>query len=458
MVISLLITPKCFIHEIDVNILRDTLKSSTVHFSTDKSNTLNRKLVIPEGSGVQVLPVHWRKKMEIGQARSELGVDFANENFPCLEDITLEGVPSIRMIVSDVILDVLLYMTHSYRQQMVSHVTEEVNRIYAEYKRRNPKFNGKVSFYGHSLGSVLAFDIVCNQFDSQSATNTLERSQKSSKSKESRDVEDGNFQRSSTIVSVFDVDDGVDLSEASKKEKDKESLGDAGLTQTTIVYDKLDFKVDRLFCVGSPIGLFMLLRGDSLRARVPNKTYTHSTDGILRPNVTSIYNVFHPHDPVAYRVEPLVSRCHSRNKPVHMPYTKGGIKGTIDGIQEGATELVNSGISVLESMRMGVMDSAARVVSMVMPPSNAAGSQPPPRTTSKGWNDALKASNENIPWTDVQFDDTDMYLLNMKNGRLDYEIQENYLENPYIAALGVHMNYWSDSDCAFFIVRELFDR
>ena len=37
-----------------------------------------------------------------------------------LQDLTLEGVPSIRMLVSDVILDVLLYMTPKYRQQMVT--------------------------------------------------------------------------------------------------------------------------------------------------------------------------------------------------------------------------------------------------------------------------------------------------------------------------------------------------
>ncbi|KAJ1570119.1 hypothetical protein HK096_009274 [Nowakowskiella sp. JEL0078] len=445
----------------DVNILRDTLKSSTVYFSTNKSPLSSTKPVIPEGSGIQVLPVHWRKKMEFGQARSELGVDFENDNVPRLEDITLEGVPSIRMIVSDVILDVLLYMTHSYRQQMVTHVTEEINRIYAEYKRRNPNFNGKVSFYGHSLGSVLAFDIVCNQFASQSAISTLERSQKSLYGIETRD-EDKKFRdlsrRSSNVVSVFDDDDGVDLSEAAKKEENRESLGEEGVAglmpQTAIVYDKLDFKVDKLFCVGSPIGLFMLLRGDSLRARIPNKTYTHPTEGILRPEVTSIYNIFHPHDPVAYRIEPLVSRDYSRNKPEELRHVFCKI-----GIQEGATELVNSGFSVLESMRVGVMGSAARVVSMVMPPASSSASQLPPRTTSKGWNDAtLQTSNENIPWTDVQFDDRDMYLLNRKNGRLDYEVQENYLENPYIAALGVHMNYWSDLDCAVFIKRELFDR
>ena len=46
---------------------------------------------------------------------------------------------------------------------MVNHVVDEMNRIYDAYKLRNPNFNGRVSVYGHSLGSLLAFDILCNQ-------------------------------------------------------------------------------------------------------------------------------------------------------------------------------------------------------------------------------------------------------------------------------------------------------
>lgn len=60
-------------------------------------------------------------------------------------------------------MSVLLYMTPRYRQEMISHVTEEMNRIYRLYKKRHPNFKGKVSVYGHSLGSLLAFDILSNQ-------------------------------------------------------------------------------------------------------------------------------------------------------------------------------------------------------------------------------------------------------------------------------------------------------
>ena len=40
--------------------------------------------------------------------------------------------------------------------------------------------------------------------------------------------------------------------------------------------------------------------------------------------------------------------------------------------------------------------------------------------------------------------------------RIDYTIQEGIMENAYLSALGVHMNYWQDQDCAAFILRELY--
>jgi hypothetical protein len=60
----------------------------------------------------------------------------------------LDGIPGIRTLVSDVILDVLLYMTPKYRQEMIHQVTKECNRIVALYKERNPAFEGKISIYG----------------------------------------------------------------------------------------------------------------------------------------------------------------------------------------------------------------------------------------------------------------------------------------------------------------------
>lgn len=144
---------------------------------------MRSKSFIPEGGGIQVLPIMWRQieELKINLKHDQARKSFRNEASVTLEDITLHTVPSIRMLVSDVVLDgifhfsivVLLYMTPKYRQEMLNHVTNEcisqvindsiVNRIYSLYQERNPNFKGKVSIFGHSLGSLLALDIVSHQ-------------------------------------------------------------------------------------------------------------------------------------------------------------------------------------------------------------------------------------------------------------------------------------------------------
>ena len=42
-------------------------------------------------------------------------------------------------------------------------VASEMNRLYALYCQRNPSFNGPVSLGGHSLGSVILFDLLSHQ-------------------------------------------------------------------------------------------------------------------------------------------------------------------------------------------------------------------------------------------------------------------------------------------------------
>lgn len=38
-----------------------------------------------------------------------------------------------------------------------------MNRMYQIFKLRNPSFQGGVSVVGHSLGSVILFDLLCHQ-------------------------------------------------------------------------------------------------------------------------------------------------------------------------------------------------------------------------------------------------------------------------------------------------------
>ena len=135
---------------------------------------------------------------------------------PSLEDITVEGVAFARSLISDLALDVLLYQS-GYREQIVGIVLREANRIYNLFKERNPEFRGKVHIMGHSLGSAIMFDLLCRQ-------------------KEKPKPENRNPLRFWPSP------------ERPEPRKDPRELS-------------FDFDVEDFYSLGSPIGLFQMLKG-----------------------------------------------------------------------------------------------------------------------------------------------------------------------------------------------------
>ncbi|KAK8056486.1 DDHD domain-containing protein [Apiospora rasikravindrae] len=159
-----------FVH--DVNMLRKTLKGVYSHSADLRA--LNSEF--GEGPGncrVQVLPVCWRHLLDFPKRKEKKGEQdlttagaFDEEDeYPSLEDITVEGVAFARSLISDLALDVLLYQS-AYREQIVEIVLTESNRIYKLFLERNPEFKGKVHIVGHSLGSAIMFDLLCRQKES----------------------------------------------------------------------------------------------------------------------------------------------------------------------------------------------------------------------------------------------------------------------------------------------------
>jgi hypothetical protein len=233
---------------------------------------------------------HNRAEHDLGDADS--GQD---DEYPTLDDITVDGAPALRNIVTDLALDILLYQSPAYKGHISRIVAEECNRIYGLFKGRNPSFKGKVSLVGHSLGSAIMFDILCNQ-----KVESLSR--KSSRT--------------------------------SRGKEEHHSL-------------HLDFEVEDFYALGSPIGLFQMLKGRTIAARqslegAPAQTpfgdrlsdpFLSSQDSGLfeittsSPKCRQIFNIFHPTDPIGYRLEPLISPAMASLKPQPLPYTKKGIFG-----------------------------------------------------------------------------------------------------------------------------------
>ncbi|GAY62511.1 hypothetical protein CUMW_218370 [Citrus unshiu] len=125
---------------------------------------------------VLFIPCQWRKGLKLS---SETAV----------EKITLDGVRGLRVMLSATVHDVLYYMSPIYCQDIINsmiilsgpilrkmsmllslsknlknyRVSNQLNRLYLKFLKRNPGYDGKVSIYGHSLGSVLSYDILCHQ-------------------------------------------------------------------------------------------------------------------------------------------------------------------------------------------------------------------------------------------------------------------------------------------------------
>ena len=308
-----------FIH--DVNVLRKTLKS--VYEASPDLQALNAEVEkLPKNCRVQVLPVVWRHLLDFPKQsfkRNEKEQDLTDndafsddDEYPNLENITVEGVPAIRNLITDLALDILLYQS-AYREHIAGIVQRECNRVYDLFIQRNPSFNGKVSMIGHSLGSAILFDILCHQ----------------------KNVPQGIYWHKQPRSRRGTV-----------KMKETSDLG-------------LKFEVEDFFCLGSPLGLYQMLKGRRIVARRTIKgmdvqsplhpdslddpflgatsTQTSNvTDGregdvlsitASSPKCEQIYNIFHPADPIAYRIEPLISRAMSSMKPQVLPYTKKGIFG-----------------------------------------------------------------------------------------------------------------------------------
>jgi hypothetical protein len=268
------------------------------------------------------------------------------------------------------------------------------------------------------------------------------------------------------------------------------------VTNTSTVTECLQFPVDKYFTAGSPSGLFLLLKSARLgvpvsvmkdyiddwlkeyqkRSKVPieeshlaemrrdllENVYSNESD--LHPDVGHIYSLFHPHDVIAYRMEPLISRELNAQKPSLIPYTKGGLTGlhvNISGLASKATEDISG---LFGNLRDTLVASIAfrRALNETNALMNLDG-QTPASPMFGGVEDATSprssmSSEEGlgIRAPEPEFTTEELLAtLNARKRRLDFSLQENVLENSYLSALAAHFSYWKEPDVAAFLLKEI---
>ena len=135
--------------------------------------------------------------------------------------------------------------------------------------------------------------------------------------------------------------------------------GVCGTGQISIRYPKLDFEPDQLFCIGSPIGLFLSVRGTQKLGH----DFTFPTCG-------GFYHIFHPYDYVAYRIEPLIDPEY-QSDPELLPHYRGGKRLHLElrenlerlgtGLKQTIMYGVQSAVSSIQEFAKGHTTSEGRL-------------------------------------------------------------------------------------------------
>ncbi|KAF8712652.1 hypothetical protein HU200_028409 [Digitaria exilis] len=203
-----------------------------------------------------------------------------------------------------------------------------------------------------------------------------------------------------------------------------------------IRYTKLNFKVDTFFAVGSPLGVFLSLR--NVRIGIGKGQDYWQNENIIEemPCCRQMFNIFHPFDPVAYRVEPLVCEDYLKKRPVIVPYHRGGKRIHV-GVQEFTEDVVARSQAIAHQLKSLKVKAVAAMLAL---------------SRNDTEEDGEGANEKDRSYGSMMME----RLTGSPDGRIDHVLQEKTFQHPYLSALGAHTNYWRDHDTALFILRHLY--
>ncbi|CAM9395019.1 unnamed protein product [Phaeothamnion confervicola] len=215
-------------------------------------------------------------------------------------DITLRRAPTLRAYTNDTVLDILYFLSPPYHQQIIEEVSNEINRVVDLFRRHTPSWSGRVSIAAHSLGAIICFDILANQ-----------RWPGAGNGAGGGASGDAGAAPDAAVAGATSGGAAAALAAAS-------AAGDSwSYYQGSTRFVPLHAPVENLFCLGSPIGMFLMIRGQH---RPLGKSFR-------LPGCRRLYNVFHPYDPVAFRLEPLVCGPEATvREPEILPTWQGGLR------------------------------------------------------------------------------------------------------------------------------------
>ncbi|XP_047592344.1 phospholipase DDHD1 isoform X3 [Lutra lutra] len=432
---------------------------------------------------VEFLPVEWRSKLTL--------------DGDTVDSITPDKVRGLRDMLNSSAMDIMYYTSPLYRDELVKGLQQELNRLYSLFCSRNPDFEekgGKVSIVSHSLGCVITYDIMTGWNPVRLYEQLLQ------KEEELPDERWMSYEERHLLDELY-----ITKRRLREIEERLHGLKASSMTQTPA----LKFKVENFFCMGSPLAVFLALRG----IRPGN---TGSQDHILPREICNrLLNIFHPTDPVAYRLEPLILKHYSNISPVQIhwyntsnPLPYEYMKPSfLHPAKEPTSISENEGISTVpspvtspvlsrrhygesitnigkasilgaasigkglggmlfsrfgrsstsqasEASKDSVEDEKKPVASL---PTTTVATQTLPHSSSGFLDSAyfrLQESFFNLPqllFPENVMQNKDNTLVELDH-RIDFELREGLVESRYWSAVTSHTAYWSSLDVALFLL------
>uniref|UniRef100_A0A8C8C7S5 SEC23 interacting protein n=1 Tax=Oncorhynchus tshawytscha TaxID=74940 RepID=A0A8C8C7S5_ONCTS len=453
-------------------------------------------------SRVEFLPVQWHTALH-GDAT---GVDKR------IKKITLPSTGRLRHFTNETLLDVLFYNSPTYCQTIMDTVSLEINRIYALFLQRNPDFKGGISVSGHSLGTntqtsrdtfpdpdkeepkeegkeFVDLSSALEHLGLSEYQSTLEQEKIDLESFLMCTVEDlkemsiplgprkkiAKFVKERAIKQVAQEKKAAEVKVASQEVVPAQSIEplpgpgttklpvggayssvhvdynyfDVGTGQVSVVYHTLDIEPVNFFALGSPLGMFLTVRG-----------LKKIEENYQLPTCKGFFNIYHPLDPVAYRIEPMILPDLDL-KPVLIPHHKGRKRLHLElkeSLSRMGSDLKHGFISSLRSAWQTLNDFArAHTTNAQLAAELAMVANQIKEEEEKH---AHIAEQRIVESPELLREEEAQMKIGMLNGgnRIDYVLQEKPIEsfNEYLFALQSHLCYWESEDTALLLLKEIY--
>eukprot|EP00435_Cladocopium_sp_Y103_P064263 s233_g25.t8 len=360
---------------------------------------------------IEFLPLEW-----YGPIHVDVGI--GNR----LKNVTLKSVSSLRDFANFALADVMVYLDDQWRERIHEELLRKMANLWKLFSERTSDYSGEVAVIGHSLGSVIMFDLMQKGLEklpqglhcspAKDTSGSPKKTMVSAPAKPANVATPGSIDRK-----------GIKILKDHMAKGSIASLAKGGHTAA------YEHPVPRcLFAVGSPLGMFLSIRLSQKAQRASR--YFRGLD-VRWPAVSEgrgwrMFNVFHPDDPIAYRIEPLLNPAYASMNPRVVPH-KGGLRWNhkiSSWFSTSASKSPEGGMWDLEGQ-----ETFEEV--LVVPTEDPASFF------------EEKPARRSVVTVD----------------RVDYALQVSAFEsmNEMLSAIHSHFSYWENEDLLRFIVDQIFE-